>query len=89
MVEFDIQTFLRDMRVEVSTGFASITERAEKIADALATHEKTDLVVQAALSGRLASVESMAANMKWFTRVGIGAFVVFVADLILHHYGAK
>lgn len=99
-MEFDIQKFLAEMRVEnrtdrseildkIEIGFIDIRKRAEGIATDLAVHERADIVAQGLLESRLKGIESIVSNMKWFTRVGIIAFITFLFDILLQILKSK
>ncbi len=95
MSDFNLQTFLSEMRAEqrasldsldrqMEAGFATISERASRISDDLADHELVDVRVAGEIATRLAALETLHDNVKWGIRSVVGAAIVAASTYVYH-----
>jgi len=98
-IEFNVQTFLSEMRKElradhqrlverVDLGFSELTLTARAVRDELVNHTADDYRAAEALNQRLSPIENAMKKsndrVKWTLRTIIGALVVGAIDLMFH-----
>lgn len=95
--EFDLQTYLRDMRTELinghtaldakmTAGFEKLDKRAEDIAKDLVIHTIQDNADKNLIRNRLEKVESIKAVAKWAGMTAGGSVILWVVAMLLSHF---
>lgn len=73
MVDFDVQTFLRDMRNEQNDAHSKLEEKIDGLKTTISNHET-----------RLTVVENDRSTLRWFFGSIIAAAIGFVVSLWKH-----
>ncbi len=101
MVEFNLQTFLSDMRSEhkedcaailqeMKMGFSGVHARASSIAEDLSEHTLADVRIAADTSQRFDRIEVFIRSAKWVVAAVAGAVIVGLVgaafDVLANHW---
>lgn len=88
-VDFNLQSFLSEMRAEMRDGFSDLTSQANQITMNLNSHEKVDIAALAAVNQKLSAVESFnsaVVKVLWTLCGGVVLGVVGVVfDFVKNH----
>ncbi len=89
-VNFNLQSFLSEMRGEMHDGFARLDATSTKVREDLVMHELEDVKFAEETKGQLASLHRLQDNVKWTLRAALGAAisggVLLIINLIVSHW---
>lgn len=81
-VNFNLQSFLADMRNEMLDGFDRVHTVADTVRADLVSHEKLDLTIAAAVGARLTALEKLNDSVRWVLRTAVAALIVGVIGVL-------
>ena len=89
-MDFDLQSFLSEMRAEMHEGFKASSAATTTIADDLKAHQIEDVTVAGETNVRLSALEGLHTSVRWVLRAVIGAgivgFITIAFDVLRNHW---
>ena len=81
-VNFNLQSFLADMRGEMLDGFDKVHAVAAQVRVDLVEHEKSDLTTEGEIRTRLVTLELLHNSVRWALRTFIAALVIAAVGFV-------
>lgn len=85
-MDFDLQSFLSEMRAEMHDGFKTSSAATASIADNLKAHQLEDASAIGETNVRLSQLEGLHASVRWVFRAIAGASIIAIVTALFRNF---